>query len=695
MFSLSWSFNLLNSSEYCMNMSMFLFSEIFTGINNSEIFKMSDEQEGYHLDKYDDYDRCMYEALNLYNSLIENTIDANEMLQVDNTINSNLMVYNGDWLTAEVCRNRKYKNCLQHLDHYRYTSTIPLHDQSEQSYKLKSSPQYFFHPKVKVSKHNVNQWNFRDFSVFDMFKKYHFIGSHKMKLIYESIIEYFNLTSLCNNKLNPNKFLNMQLHHNDKTTDADSQAEYISNLCHHNFDHSIIMSNTGSCRNWLTASEQEENFDTSRQEHTIIIHTGYGDLKQNALHQVTHGRDLGERLVETIQSISNGSISCPSLKHIIIVSMEPRLKLLHQYFNLSTSKFKRSITKQRKQNQGDNTAYEPGLQSLLSFDALNRYFISQFSKYSNNPSSIQLSIIDSYRILLPAYFMSNFSDDDSLTYSLLMAMSYTNQYHLEHLPDHPVQSNVTYSLLNYLESFNQMSKDPVHVLGFGDSLTYGIIKSGENAPSPHPYSISLSNLFGSDRNISIYQSGQPGELTNYMVRRLKNLVMKKYWNNKDLKLAIILGGTNDVGCGVNAPGIIQNLIQLHQIIHNISYNQVGLDYSTSSRRSIENINSQRYAVFTLAITIPDLEWPFNKNDHVRKSVNQALREYAQYCSHRVLLLDLEGMFNYQVNATNLQYWSGDGVHFSSVGYDTIAMMLYDTILKYDISSQLDYFKVDC
>lgn len=228
----------------------------------------------------------------------------------------------------------------------------------------------------------------------------------------------------------------------------------------------------------------------------------------------------------------------------------------------------------------------------------------------------------------------------------------------------------------------------ISILAFGDSLTEGASRS-----QLHPYTIHLNELLQKNfplRDIHIINKGISGDLAKNMAPRLKHALLNK-------NLAIILAGTNDYARVVaeserlavwdiftkvgprktnfNLPqfkmalkkwDIYETVIQLHQICH---------------ERNIR----------TVVVTIPDLYLEqyefFQPYLKYRKEVNEKLQRFAKVNEKKTLFLDLARqipLLNISVEERK-KYWS-DGVHFTTVGYDKMAELLFECIKDF-ISSQ--------
>lgn len=181
------------------------------------------------------------------------------------------------------------------------------------------------------------------------------------------------------------------------------------------------------------------------------------------------------------------------------------------------------------------------------------------------------------------------------------------------------------------------------ILAFGDSLTSGF-------PIDHPYQIQLSTLL---HNAKVVQKGVPGEMASNMLSRFKSSI-----EEAQPYLVIILGGTNDIMRNTPPSDTIADIIALHE-------------YAQTWSKQHNNMLTH-----TIAITAPDIY--HGKFDYSRMAVNEGIREYVSRSNGVVKLLDLESSFNQSIPEKKI-YWYEDSLHFSVLGYDTIAAMIHNTI----------------
>jgi lysophospholipase L1-like esterase len=207
------------------------------------------------------------------------------------------------------------------------------------------------------------------------------------------------------------------------------------------------------------------------------------------------------------------------------------------------------------------------------------------------------------------------------------------------------------------------------ILAFGDSLTYGLFLptiTKQNDPnyrirgSFHPYAMKLAELLKNKTRIIV--AGVPAETTDSMVMRLPSELSKL----SNVRLVIILGGTNDLGMKAPDRYIMSNLEKMHKL---------ALSHAN---------NNSDIPVYTIAITIPQSGYALSVDLKSRYVLNKSIRILPS-CHHRIALLDLESTFD-QNNQTNLiNYWSYDRLHFSKVGYDRIGELIYEIMSNFTVN----------
>lgn len=181
------------------------------------------------------------------------------------------------------------------------------------------------------------------------------------------------------------------------------------------------------------------------------------------------------------------------------------------------------------------------------------------------------------------------------------------------------------------------------VLCFGDSLTEGLVSS-DCPRSPYSKQLALHFKGALDGKCPVViNAGLSGETTDHMLGRLKDLL--QFLDNTPVDVAIILGGTNDLGEAAPKQ-IIDNLLRLHKMVH-------------------------AAGAMTGVLTIPACTYlgqeDYCKDD--REQVNAQLRSFAAEQCDRTMLVDVAAAFP-QADS-HMHLWTSDGVHMSADGYQAL------------------------
>eukprot|EP00794_Sanderia_malayensis_P007993 gene7993-8852_t len=195
------------------------------------------------------------------------------------------------------------------------------------------------------------------------------------------------------------------------------------------------------------------------------------------------------------------------------------------------------------------------------------------------------------------------------------------------------------------------------ILCFGDSLTEGWYMNGRRF---HPYSTKLQQIFlqkNKNMKVEIISKGISGECVYpEMINRLPKVL-----GNSDFGLVIILGGTNDLACLSKAKSIdlFQQIKNLHEVAH-------------------------ACGAKTCAMTIPQTSFDmlplYERTMNYREEINNKIREFAIHNKDTVALCDISiklPMFG--INNSDLQKYWDDDLHFTPLGYDKMAELIYESI----------------
>ena len=208
---------------------------------------------------------------------------------------------------------------------------------------------------------------------------------------------------------------------------------------------------------------------------------------------------------------------------------------------------------------------------------------------------------------------------------------------------------------------------PPIIVCFGDSLTLGFQSPTRDSPFPEaiPYGTYLQEQMGGRGCVLI--RGVCGETTQDMRMRFQVDVL-----DQQPQVAIILGGTNDLGVGISPSVIVENL--------NFFYGQ-----------------AQSYGVRPVAVTIPSLRgdvWLSHEREGEDLKIDcfpEMKHAIAQRMVLNTLLKDLAKERNIPVvdwfvetcepeTKVLAAEFSNDGLHLTTAGYQKLAEMIWSQVL---------------
>jgi lysophospholipase L1-like esterase len=194
------------------------------------------------------------------------------------------------------------------------------------------------------------------------------------------------------------------------------------------------------------------------------------------------------------------------------------------------------------------------------------------------------------------------------------------------------------------------------IVALGDSLTLGETDFGLSLAVPviafPAYLGVLAEEYLRTRHsnlaVQVVNKGVDGDLTSGMFERFSSDVA-----DQRADYVIVLGGTNDIGWGLDLMTILHNLTSI--------YDAAGSD-----------------DIGAIACSVPSL-LGFDELIPPRLDLNRAIRKEAE--KRKISFLDL---FTATANARNnrlLEDYSSDGLHLNSKGYERIGKYIFDEWLK--------------
>lgn len=193
---------------------------------------------------------------------------------------------------------------------------------------------------------------------------------------------------------------------------------------------------------------------------------------------------------------------------------------------------------------------------------------------------------------------------------------------------------------------------------FGDTIIHGEHMAQENFfwKDKHPPTIKLQSLLN---DTSIIELGSDDKTTTQVL----STFLEQFNEVETVAVVVIWSGIYDLSKKLSVKKTLKNIIEMHRLAH---------EKLTQSQ--------QQYQVFTVAITIPQLNLPFRKDN--RQELNDGIRNFARRC-RLTALLDIESFHN-PSQAANEKYWSADLVHLSPLGYDEIGSKIFQAMSKFTV-----------
>jgi lysophospholipase L1-like esterase len=209
---------------------------------------------------------------------------------------------------------------------------------------------------------------------------------------------------------------------------------------------------------------------------------------------------------------------------------------------------------------------------------------------------------------------------------------------------------------------------PLKIVCFGDSLTLGYQSPTRHSPIPEniPYGIYLQEWLGKQGDVIV--RGVCGETTQDMRVRFHKDIL-----SSGAHVAIVLGGTNDLGCGIPPDAIMSNLT--------FFYEQV-----------------QAQGIVPVAVTVPSLrddsgqdnEWNTGQAGQevnaavaraiaLRVSLNQSIKTLAD--EQQFPVADWFTATCDPITHALAPEYSNDGLHLTTSGYVKLAELVWEQGLE--------------
>ena len=215
---------------------------------------------------------------------------------------------------------------------------------------------------------------------------------------------------------------------------------------------------------------------------------------------------------------------------------------------------------------------------------------------------------------------------------------------------------------------------PLKIVCFGDSLTLGYQSPTLHSPFPKdiPYGSYLQERLGNQGSVIVH--GVCGETTQDMRVRFQKDVL-----DPGPHVAIILGGTNDLGWGITPDAIMGNLTFFYE-------------------------HAQARGIFPVAVTVPSLRDDSGHDDEcetgqvgqgvkaaveraiaLRVILNQSIKKLAH--EQKFPVVDLFTATCESTTQALAPEYSNDGLHLTTAGYVKLAKLLWNQVLEDLLTTQ--------
>ena len=215
-----------------------------------------------------------------------------------------------------------------------------------------------------------------------------------------------------------------------------------------------------------------------------------------------------------------------------------------------------------------------------------------------------------------------------------------------------------------------MEVNAPYLVCFGDSLTAGYqrIPYTDDQQEDMPYGDFLQKWVATRAQIVV--TGVCGEVTGDMVKRFsRDVVIHRP------RVTVILGGTNDLGIGVEPVRISKNLETLYRLAMEAGIQPVGVTVP-SIRVETEELGMAGLKKSGSEPSIP----PWLKAHIVQRI--ELNRQISKMC--RALTIPCVDLFAETAEGPEqllASRFSSDGLHFNTVGYETFARLVWRHVLE--------------
>jgi len=209
---------------------------------------------------------------------------------------------------------------------------------------------------------------------------------------------------------------------------------------------------------------------------------------------------------------------------------------------------------------------------------------------------------------------------------------------------------------------------PLNIVCFGDSLTLGYQSPTLRSPSVQniPYGNYLQEWLGDRGRVLVH--GVCGETTQDMQLRYQEDVLDHL-----PQVVIILGGTNDLGLGINSTAIIGNLSFFYEQAQARGILPVAV--TVPSLRDDVGQNE----VFEEGQTLRELTPTVERAIALRVVLNQSIKELS--CERHIPVVDWFAETSEVGTQALAPEYSNDGLHLNTMGYRKLAELVWKEVLE--------------
>ena len=209
-----------------------------------------------------------------------------------------------------------------------------------------------------------------------------------------------------------------------------------------------------------------------------------------------------------------------------------------------------------------------------------------------------------------------------------------------------------------------------HLICFGDSLTSGYQSPGfgDDTGEDTPYGGFLQSWLGPRGKVTV--SGICGEVTREMTDRFHRDVL-----HHRPEAVVILGGTNDLGCGLTPGSIMANLRILYRQGQEAGIQVVGVTVPSFYGSDEALVRPNERSDLDGGQIPPWIQAHIDS----RRTLNRMIQ--ATCTTMRMSCVDLFGGTSEEPHGNLAPGYSNDGLHLSTLGYERFAELVWQVLFE--------------